>query len=273
MSESNLQTNINVSQITISIIQDGFVAEEPIRDEEDLQRQLVQFLRGSFPKEQIVLNRGKGADIIINHNIAIEVKLSDNLQQLRGLSMQLFDYSKQYSELIVIICDDKKKRPIADIKFDRYINEYKTKANGVIVLNSSIKRQKNKPLVDFDNVDNDTAKLFGEIMPIGDVKNVEYAIKNAGDNAKIDASKILEEFGISKDRIPSLEKTITNLYRAYFFSFKKEKETGEVEYSISGNVSSAFRHHYGSLIGWTTVKNVDKKIMNQAQQDTGLLPK
>jgi len=80
---------------------------EPVRDEEDFEKQLFQVLKLKYPNKverQIETREGK-IDIVISNRYALELKIADSKGKLRDLFGQLYSYKKVYNDVAVVLLD------------------------------------------------------------------------------------------------------------------------------------------------------------------------
>ncbi|NJE31169.1 hypothetical protein E3E38_08950 [Thermococcus sp. 18S1] len=80
---------------------------ETVRDEEDLEKQLYQFLRarlGSSVKRQYPVGDQK-IDIAIGDSVGIEIKIAESRSRLQRLVGQVLDYVEYFDEVIAVILD------------------------------------------------------------------------------------------------------------------------------------------------------------------------
>ena len=123
-------------------IENEFEPEE-CRNEEDFEKQLVQYLKYKLPnsvKRQVTTRKGT-IDLVIDNKYAIELKIADNRSKLRDTKGQIHDYLKVFNELAVIILDVGKLRR-SEIK--EYVDDYQELGAKVIVLEGVLKRRKGK---------------------------------------------------------------------------------------------------------------------------------
>jgi len=123
-------------------IENEFEPEE-CRNEEDFEKQLVQYLKYKLPnrvKRQVTTRKGT-IDLVIDNKYAIELKIADNKSKLRDLKGQIHDYLKVFDKLAVIILDVGKLRR-SEIK--EYVDDYQELGAKVIVLEGVLKRRKGK---------------------------------------------------------------------------------------------------------------------------------
>jgi len=122
-------------------IENGFEIEECI-NEEDFEKQLVQYLKYKLPKIKRQVATRKGTiDLVIDDKYAIELKIAHNKSRLRDLKGQIHDYLKVFDDLAVIILDvGELKR--SEIK--EYVDDYQELGAKVIVLEGFLKRRKGK---------------------------------------------------------------------------------------------------------------------------------
>lgn len=119
---------------------DKFESHSNTRNEEELEKELFQYLKGRFKSFNIVpqykTNKGK-IDLVIDEEIAIELKIADSRANVRSLSGQIEDYLEDFTKLIVVILDVDK---VPDL--DDYVKRFKKKGVKVIVLSGNLKRKK-----------------------------------------------------------------------------------------------------------------------------------
>lgn len=80
---------------------------EDVRDENDFEKQLTQFLKYKYPERiqrQVPTRKGK-IDIVIDNKYAIELKIADSKGKLRDLVGQALSYKKVYDDVAVILLD------------------------------------------------------------------------------------------------------------------------------------------------------------------------
>ena len=97
-------TDLNDFDSILDFIKNKF-HPNPVRDETELENQLVQFLRpkyGDAIQEQVPTPYGK-IDLILFNKYALELKLATNKNNLRDMEGQLRDYKKAYPNLAAII--------------------------------------------------------------------------------------------------------------------------------------------------------------------------
>ncbi|MFA4663348.1 hypothetical protein [Pyrococcus kukulkanii] len=111
---------------------------ETVRDEEDLEKQLYQYLRarlGSHVVRQYPVGDQK-IDIAIDGRIGIEVKIAENRSKLQRLVGQVLDYVEYFDEVIAVILDVG-----AGVDIDSYIKKLRQLGAEVVVLEGSIRRK------------------------------------------------------------------------------------------------------------------------------------
>ena len=97
-------TDLNDFDLILDFIKKEF-HPDPVRDETELENQLVQFLRpkyGNAVQEQVPTPYGR-IDVVLFNKYALELKLATNKNNLRDMEGQLRDYKKAYSNLAAII--------------------------------------------------------------------------------------------------------------------------------------------------------------------------
>jgi len=80
---------------------------EDVRDENDFEKQLIQFFKIKYPKRakrQVDTRQGK-IDIVIDNRYAIELKIADSKGKLRDLVGQVFSYKKIFNDVAVVLLD------------------------------------------------------------------------------------------------------------------------------------------------------------------------
>lgn len=111
---------------------------EDVRDENDFEKQLTQFLKIKFPnrvERQVDTPKGK-VDIVIDNRYAIELKIADNKGKLRDLVGQVYSYKKIYNEVAVVLLDIGRMSP-SEIK--EYVDDYDKLGVKTIVLKGILK--------------------------------------------------------------------------------------------------------------------------------------
>lgn len=111
---------------------------ETVRDEEDLEKQLYQFLRarlGSSVKRQYPVGDQK-IDIAIEDSVGIEIKIAESRSKLQRLVGQVLDYVEYFDEVIAVILDVG-----ANVDIDSYIKKLRQLGAEVVVLEGDIKRK------------------------------------------------------------------------------------------------------------------------------------
>ena len=83
---------------------------EVVRDEEDFEKQLYQYLRASLGsgvniERQVSLSEGLRVDMVVNDTVAIEIKIAENKAQLQRLIGQVIDYKKYFDKVMTVILD------------------------------------------------------------------------------------------------------------------------------------------------------------------------
>ena len=123
-------------QILLSKIEKDFIPE-PVRDEKELETQLVQFLRGNKIElqRQVQTPYGK-VDVVIQNDFALELKVVDNKTKLRDLIGQLEDYKKQFKNLAAVLLDI---GTVNQSDITEYCNSYAKRGIRSIVLRGSIR--------------------------------------------------------------------------------------------------------------------------------------
>lgn len=113
---------------------------ETVRDEEDLEKQLYQFLRarlGSNVKRQYQVEDQK-IDIAVGDSVGIEIKIAENRSKLQRLVGQILDYVEHFDEVIAVVLDIG-----ANVDLERYIQKLKNLGAEVVVLHGDLRRKGN----------------------------------------------------------------------------------------------------------------------------------
>lgn len=80
---------------------------EDCRDENELEKQLYQYLKSKIPnKIERQVRTAKGTiDLVIDNRFALELKIADNKNKLRDLIGQLWMYKEAFKDIGVVILD------------------------------------------------------------------------------------------------------------------------------------------------------------------------
>lgn len=116
---------------------------EDVRDENDFEKQLTQFLKIKYPdriKRQVGTPKGK-IDIVIDNMYAIELKIAESEGKLRNLVGQISDYKKVYSEVAVILLDVGK---MSRSGIKEYIGDYENLGVKTVIVEGVLRRKKGK---------------------------------------------------------------------------------------------------------------------------------
>ncbi|NJE84340.1 hypothetical protein E3E23_00565 [Thermococcus sp. CX2] len=111
---------------------------ETVRDEEDLEKQLYQYLRarlGSQVQRQVPVGDQK-IDIVIGNGVGIEIKIAESRSKLQRLVGQVLDYVEYFDEVIAVILDVG-----ANVDIDSYIKKLRRLGAEVVVLEGDIRRK------------------------------------------------------------------------------------------------------------------------------------
>ncbi|WP_197704275.1 hypothetical protein [Thermococcus henrietii] len=111
---------------------------EAVRDEEDFEKQLYQFLRarlGSRVRRQVSVGNQK-IDIAIGSEVGIELKIAESRSKLQRLVGQVLDYVEYFDEVIAVILDVG-----ANVDIDNYIRKLHQLGAKVVVLEGNVKRR------------------------------------------------------------------------------------------------------------------------------------
>ncbi|HIH72409.1 hypothetical protein GBV73_09605 [Thermococcus sp. 101 C5] len=111
---------------------------EVVRDEEDLEKQLYQYLRarlGSQVQRQVSVGDQK-VDIVIGDRIGIELKIAESRSKLQRLVGQVLDYVDYFDEVIAVILDVG-----ATVDLESYVKKLRALGAEVVVLEGDIRRK------------------------------------------------------------------------------------------------------------------------------------
>ena len=120
----------------LDILQD--FEPETVRDEEDLEKQLYQYLRarlGGQVQRQVPVGDQK-VDIVIGGRIGIELKIAESRSKLQRLVGQVLDYVDYFDEVIAVILDVG-----ATVDLESYIKKLRMLGAEVVVLEGDIRRK------------------------------------------------------------------------------------------------------------------------------------
>ena len=111
---------------------------ETVRDEEDLEKQLYQYLKARLGRcvvRQYPVEDQK-IDIAIDGRIGIEIKIAESRSKLQRLIGQVLDYVEYFDEVIAVILDVG-----TNVDIDSYIKKLRQLGAEVVVLEGNIKRK------------------------------------------------------------------------------------------------------------------------------------
>ncbi len=111
---------------------------ETVRDEEDFEKQLYQFLRarlGSNVRRQVPVGDQK-IDIAISNEVGIELKIAESRSKLQRLVGQVMDYVDYFDEVIAVVLDVG-----ANVDLDNYMRKLQRLGARVLILEGSIRRK------------------------------------------------------------------------------------------------------------------------------------
>ena len=113
---------------------------EVVRDEEDFEKQLYQYLRASLGsgvniERQVSLSEGLRVDMVVDDTIAIEIKIAENKAQLQRLIGQVIDYKKYFDKVMTVILDAGRLRDL-----DSYIEKLEELGAVPIVVKGKVRR-------------------------------------------------------------------------------------------------------------------------------------
>jgi len=113
---------------------------EDVRDENDFEKQLTQFLKIKYPnrvKRQVDTPKGK-IDILIDEKYAFELKIADNKLKLRDLIGQVGSYKKIYNDVSVILLDAQKMN---HSEIQEFLDDYNKIGVKTVVKDGVLKRR------------------------------------------------------------------------------------------------------------------------------------
>lgn len=115
-------------------ISEDYEADRTFRDEREFETSLYEFLKAHFPNHSIVpqyrtAGRGK-VDIVIDDEVAIELKIADRFKNLHDLISQIHFYKKEFDKIIIGILD---VGLIDEDEMNEMIEEYENMGAEVIV--------------------------------------------------------------------------------------------------------------------------------------------
>jgi len=116
---------------------------EDVRDENDFEKQLTQFLKIKYPdriRRQVETPKGK-VDLVIDEKYAIELKIADGKGKLRDLVGQVHSYKKVFNNVAVILLDVGK---MSRSEIKEYIDDYEGLGVKTLILEGVLRRRKGK---------------------------------------------------------------------------------------------------------------------------------
>lgn len=122
-------------------IDENFRPEE-VRDEEELEKILVEFLKIRYPNKRIErqIDSPKGRiDVVIDGKYGLEIKIAESREKLRNLIGQVEDYLKIYKEVVAVVLDPHK----VDLKeIEEYGNHITDLGAYFLTVRGELKRKK-----------------------------------------------------------------------------------------------------------------------------------
>lgn len=115
----------------VSVIE-GYSTDRLIRSERELETVIYEFLRHKFPEYNFEFQKRvpKGrVDIVVDDEIAVELKIADNKGNLNSLFAQIEWYTDEYEKLIILILDLNRVPDLEDFK-----ERFEEKGAKVVVL-------------------------------------------------------------------------------------------------------------------------------------------
>lgn len=114
---------------------------ETVRDEEDFEKQLYQFLKarlGSRVRRQVPVG-SQTIDIAIGDEVGIEVKIAESRSKLQRLVGQVLDYTEYFDDVIAVILDVG-----ANVDLEDYARKLQRLGAQVLILEGNIRRKGRK---------------------------------------------------------------------------------------------------------------------------------
>jgi len=122
----------------LNVIRDQF-RPETVRNEEDLEKQLYQFLSGKFSnrkiERQVYVDGSMKIDLVVDGKYGIELKIADSAQKLHTLIGQAIFYKENFKEVIAVILDTG-----VNVDIDKFIRKLEKNGVHVIRLFGTVKR-------------------------------------------------------------------------------------------------------------------------------------
>jgi len=122
----------------LNTIRDQF-RPETVRNEEDLEKQLYQFLSGKLSERrierQVYVDGSMKIDLVVDGKYGIELKIADSAQKLHTLTGQALFYKENFKEVIAVILDTG-----ANVNIDKFVKKLEEYGIHVIRLFGSVKR-------------------------------------------------------------------------------------------------------------------------------------
>jgi len=107
--------------------------DRTVRDEREFETGLYNYLKAKFPEYNVIFQypteRGGKVDIVIDDEIALELKVADTKGALNDVFSKINWYSKEFDKLAIIILD---VDAIDDL--DEYVHEFEEKDVEVVVV-------------------------------------------------------------------------------------------------------------------------------------------
>jgi hypothetical protein len=122
----------------LKTIRDKF-KPETVRNEEDLEKQLYQFLSGKLSERrierQVYVEGSMRIDLVVDGKYGIEVKIADSAQKLHTLTGQVLFYRENFEEVIAVILETG-----ANVDIDKFARKLEEYGIHVIRLFGTVKR-------------------------------------------------------------------------------------------------------------------------------------
>lgn len=111
-----------------------------VKNEEESENQLIQFLDTRFPNKSLTgghTSTGKKVDIVIDGTYCIELAVVNNEGRLVSLMDQILKYKRDFGEVAVILLD---LNEVPAYTIEKYIDAYKQAGAKVIVKKCNIEK-------------------------------------------------------------------------------------------------------------------------------------
>ena len=144
--KNNEETNDKLNEITDAL--EEYHTDRLIRDEEQLETVIYEYLKHTFSEYDVqfqqTINGRRRVDIVIDSEIAIELKIADKRKNLDSLFAQIEWYKDSFDKLVLLILDLGYIQDLGEFK-----ERFESKGAEVVILNKENisrfqRRNKNK---------------------------------------------------------------------------------------------------------------------------------